>query len=101
MDVGQSLNPAIDVGQIEGAFTQGLGLVTMEELKFNPEGRLETTGPSTYKIPTVSDTPLEFNVSLITGSSNPRAVYSSKVCERILRYTSSRSSWIGVLILIF
>ena len=79
MDVGQSLNPAIDVGQIEGGFIQGYGLYVMEELAYTPSGKLLTNGPGTYKIPTVSDIPTEFNVSLLQGSSNPRAVYSSKV----------------------
>ncbi|CAH1407061.1 unnamed protein product [Nezara viridula] len=78
MDVGQSLNPAVDVGQIEGAFVQGYGLFTLEELVYSPEGMLYSTGPGTYKIPTLSDIPAQFNVSLLKGSSNPRAVYSSK-----------------------
>jgi len=79
MDVGQSLNPAIDVGQIEGAFMQGYGLFTMEELVYGPNGTLYTRGPGTYKIPGFSDIPKEFTVSLLKGSANPRAVYSSKV----------------------
>lgn len=51
MDVGDSLNPAIDIGQVEGAFAQGLGLFTLEELRFSPEGVLLTRGPGAYKIP--------------------------------------------------
>ena len=51
MDVGDSLNPAIDIGQIEGAFTQGLGLFTLEELRYTPTGTLLTRGPGMYKIP--------------------------------------------------
>lgn len=78
MDVGSSLNPAIDVGQIEGAFIQGYGLFTLEELVYLPDGTLFSRGPSTYKIPGFSDIPSEFNVSLLTGSKNPRAVYSSR-----------------------
>ncbi|XP_068222819.1 xanthine dehydrogenase/oxidase [Palaemon carinicauda] len=78
MDVGESLNPAIDIGQIEGAFTQGLGLVTLEELRFSPEGVLLTRGPGAYKIPGFQDIPKEFNVSLLRGAPNPRAVFSSK-----------------------
>ena len=54
-DVGQSLNPAIDMGRIEGGFLQGLGWLTMEELYWNPDGRLATHAPSTYKIPAASD----------------------------------------------
>jgi len=79
MDVGQSLNPSIDIGQIEGAFTQGVGLFTIEEIIINNRGELETSGPATYKIPTVGETPAVFNVSLLTESSNPKAIYSSKV----------------------
>ncbi|XP_050420003.1 xanthine dehydrogenase isoform X2 [Adelges cooleyi] len=78
MDVGQSLNPAIDVGQIEGAFMQGYGLFTLEELVYSPKGMLYTRGPGTYKIPGFADIPVEFTVSLLKGSDNPRAVYSSK-----------------------
>lgn len=54
MDVGDSLNPAIDIGQVEGAFMQGLGLYTLEELRYSPEGVLLTRGPGTYKIPGLS-----------------------------------------------
>lgn len=78
MDVGSSLNPAIDIGQIEGAFMQGYGLFTMEELVHSPEGILYSRGPSTYKIPSFGDIPAEFNVSLLTDAPNPRAVYSSR-----------------------
>jgi xanthine dehydrogenase/oxidase len=78
MDVGKSLNPAIDLGQIEGAFMQGVGLFTLEEMVYDDFGNLLTNGTSTYKIPTALDIPLEFNVSFLTGSSNPRAIYSSK-----------------------
>ena len=84
MDVGQSLNPAIDIGQIEGGFLQGYGLYVLEELRLSPNGCLLTRGPGTYKIPSLSNIPSEFNVSLLKGSSNPRAVYSSKVIFWIL-----------------
>ncbi|XP_036417928.1 aldehyde oxidase 3-like [Colossoma macropomum] len=77
-DIGQSINPSIDIGQIEGAFMQGLGLYTMEELKFSPSGVLYTRGPGQYKIPAVCDVPLQFNVCLLAGSHNPHAIYSSK-----------------------
>uniref|UniRef100_A0A3Q2YTQ2 Aldehyde oxidase 1 n=1 Tax=Hippocampus comes TaxID=109280 RepID=A0A3Q2YTQ2_HIPCM len=77
-DVGQSLNPSVDIGQIEGAFMQGLGLFTMEELKFSPCGLLYTRGPSQYKIPAVCDLPLSFNIHLLSDSNNPHAIYSSK-----------------------
>uniref|UniRef100_A0A0A9Y781 Xanthine dehydrogenase/oxidase n=1 Tax=Lygus hesperus TaxID=30085 RepID=A0A0A9Y781_LYGHE len=78
MDLGASLNPAIDIGQIEGAFMQGLGLFTIEQLLVSPAGALLTRGPGAYKIPSFGDVPAEFNVSLLTNSSNPRAIYSSK-----------------------
>lgn len=84
MDLGESINPAIDIGQIEGGFTQGLGLLTLEEPMFAPNGFIVTRGPSNYKIPTADDMPVEFNVSLLRGCPNPRAVFSSKVRNTIL-----------------
>lgn len=78
MDLGSSINPAIDIGQIEGGFMQGYGLFTLEEMIYSPTGTVFTRGPGAYKIPGYGDIPAEFNVSLLTGSPNPRAVYSSK-----------------------
>ncbi|CAH1102357.1 unnamed protein product [Psylliodes chrysocephalus] len=78
MDLGESLNPAIDVGQIEGAFMQGYGLFVLEEMVYSPKGETLTKGPGTYKIPGFANIPGEFNVSILKGVSNPRAVYSSK-----------------------
>ncbi|XP_029462077.1 aldehyde oxidase-like [Rhinatrema bivittatum] len=78
IDIGRSINPGVDVGQIEGAFVQGLGYYTIEELKYSPEGVLYTRGPDQYKIPAVCDIPEEFNVSLLGGSQNPYTIYSSK-----------------------
>ncbi|XP_053612796.1 xanthine dehydrogenase-like [Plodia interpunctella] len=78
MDVGESLNPAIDIGQIEGAFMQGYGFHTIEEMVFSPTGEILSRGPGAYKIPGFSDVPNSFNVSLLKGAPNPRAVYSSK-----------------------
>lgn len=78
MDIGSSLNPAIDIGQIEGAFMQGYGLYTMEELIYGQDGTLISRGPGMYKIPGFSDIPVEFNVSVLTGAPNPSAIYSSK-----------------------
>ncbi|XP_017927344.2 aldehyde oxidase isoform X1 [Manacus vitellinus] len=78
MDVGCSINPAVDIGQIEGAFVQGVGLYTMEELKYSPEGVLCTRGPDQYKIPAVCDIPEQFSVSLLSSSQNPYAIYASK-----------------------
>uniref|UniRef100_A0A493TCT6 Aldehyde oxidase 1 n=1 Tax=Anas platyrhynchos platyrhynchos TaxID=8840 RepID=A0A493TCT6_ANAPP len=78
MDIGCSINPAVDIGQIEGAFVQGIGLYTMEELKYSPEGVLCTRGPDQYKIPAVCDIPERFRVSLLSSSQNPYAIYASK-----------------------
>jgi len=92
MDVGESLNPAIDVGQIEGAFIQGYGLFVLEELLHSPNGSLLTKGPSTYKIPTMNDIPREFHVAILRGSSNPRAVYSSKVSPPLPPFVSTENN---------
>ncbi|XP_065173588.1 xanthine dehydrogenase-like [Atheta coriaria] len=78
MDLGNSLNPAIDIGQIEGGFMQGYGLFVIEEMVTLPDGTFASKGPGAYKIPSFGDIPLEFNVALLKDSSNPRAVYSSK-----------------------
>ena len=69
-DVGRSLNPAIDIGQIEGGFVQGMGWLTTEELWWDDKGRLRTHAPSTYKIPLASDRPKVFNVKLAEWSEN-------------------------------
>ncbi|MFI5408025.1 xanthine dehydrogenase molybdopterin binding subunit [Kaistia sp. UC242_56] len=69
-DVGRSLNPAIDIGQIEGGFVQGMGWLTTEELWWDGKGRLRTHAPSTYKIPVASDIPKIFNVKLADWSVN-------------------------------
>ncbi|ELU04404.1 hypothetical protein CAPTEDRAFT_219969 [Capitella teleta] len=78
MDVGQSLNPAIDVGQIEGAFVQGMGWHTTEEENWSDDGKLLSTNYDKYTVPKASDIPSEFNVTLLKDSENPKAVYSSK-----------------------
>lgn len=77
-DVGSSLVPSIDIGQVEGAFVQGMGWLTCEELRFNDAGRLLTHGPSTYKIPAAGDVPLDLRVSLLSDADNPRVVGGSK-----------------------
>ncbi len=77
-DVGRSLNPAIDIGQIEGGFIQGMGWLTSEELWWKPDGRLMTHAPSTYKIPAVSDCPPVFNVKLFEGENVEDAIHKSK-----------------------
>ena len=78
-DVGRSLNPAIDKGQIEGAFVQGTGWLTCEELWWDDKGQLRTHAPSTYKIPLASDRPRIFNVTLADWSENAeRTIKRSK-----------------------
>ncbi|MFU0504871.1 xanthine dehydrogenase molybdopterin binding subunit [Pseudaminobacter sp. NGMCC 1.201702] len=78
-DVGSSLNPALDRGQIEGAFTQGMGWLTMEELVWDANGRLMTHAPSTYKIPVASDMPRDFRVALYRSPGNVEdSIYRSK-----------------------
>jgi xanthine dehydrogenase large subunit len=77
-DCGRSLNPALDIGQIEGGFVQGAGWLTMEELVWDDAGRLRTHAPSTYKIPACSDRPRVFNVGLWDGGNREETIYSSK-----------------------
>lgn len=81
-DVGRSINPAIDIGQIEGGFIQGMGWLTTEELYWQPQGphagRLFTHAPSTYKIPTSVDIPHVFNVKLFDNQNAVDTIYRSK-----------------------
>jgi xanthine dehydrogenase large subunit len=77
-DAGNSLNPAIDVGQVEGAFMQGMGWLTTEELWWNQQGKLMTHAPSTYKIPGVSDCPEDFNVRLFKNRNPFDSIHRSK-----------------------
>jgi xanthine dehydrogenase large subunit len=77
-DAGQSLNPAIDIGQVEGAFIQGMGWLTTEELWWNAGGKLMTHAPSTYKIPGVSDCPENFNVRLFKNRNVTDSIHRSK-----------------------
>ncbi len=78
-DVGRSLNPAIDIGQIEGGFIQGMGWLTTEELWWDDKGRLRTHAPSTYKIPLASDRPKHFSVKLADWAENAEpTVHRSK-----------------------
>ena len=77
-DVGRSINPAIDKGQIEGAYIQGMGWLTMEECIWDRNGKLLTHGPSTYKIPVAGDIPEHFKVSLFDGENVKPTPYRSK-----------------------
>jgi xanthine dehydrogenase large subunit len=77
-DVGASINPALDLGQVEGAFIQGLGWLTTEELVFDAKGRLATHAPSTYKIPVASDAPPDFRTRLHMRPNPIASVYRAK-----------------------
>ncbi|QGY29244.1 xanthine dehydrogenase molybdopterin binding subunit [Pantoea cypripedii] len=78
-DVGASLNPAIDIGQVEGGFVQGMGWLTCEELVWNDQGKLLTDGPASYKIPAISDVPADLRVTLVENRKNPQqTVFHSK-----------------------
>ncbi len=94
-DVGDSLNPAIDRGQIEGAFIQGVGWCTMEECKWDETGRLLNHSPDTYKIPTVYDIPEEFNVQLLEDVPNPSAIRKSKAVGEP-PFLLSLSVWLAI-----
>ncbi len=78
-DVGRSLNPGLDIGQVEGGFVQGMGWLTTEELVYDAQGRLRTHAPSTYKIPCASDVPADFRVKLFESRGNKEdTIYRSK-----------------------
>ena len=77
-DAGASLNPALDIGQVEGGFVQGAGWLTTEELVWDGKGRLRTHAPSTYKIPACSDRPRVFNVALWDAPNPVETIYRSK-----------------------
>ncbi|MDC0738112.1 xanthine dehydrogenase molybdopterin binding subunit [Cognatishimia sp. SS12] len=77
-DAGSSLNPAIDIGQVEGGYVQGLGWLTTEELVWDTTGHLRTHAPSTYKIPACSDRPEVFNVALYDNENAENTIYRSK-----------------------
>jgi xanthine dehydrogenase large subunit len=77
-DVGDSISPLVDRGQIEGGFIQGLGWLTTEELVWSGKGTLQTAGASTYKLPTLGECPDDFRVELLKRASEPGVVYGSK-----------------------
>jgi xanthine dehydrogenase molybdopterin binding subunit len=77
-DVGDSLNPHIDLGQIQGGFVQGIGWCTTEECKWDKKGHLLNHSPDTYKIPAISDIPEDFRVELLKNKPNPNAIRKSK-----------------------
>ncbi|MBJ7537502.1 xanthine dehydrogenase molybdopterin binding subunit [Marinomonas transparens] len=77
-DVGDSINADIDIGQIEGAFVQGMGWLTSEELSWDEKGRITTNSPANYKIPTSADVPEKFTVKLFDRANSEESVYRSK-----------------------
>lgn len=77
-DVGNSLNEAIDIGQVEGGFIQGMGWLTLEQLYWNDAGKLMTHAPSTYKIPAVNDCPAEFHTKLYKNNNTADTIFRSK-----------------------
>ncbi|MCB0832945.1 MAG: xanthine dehydrogenase molybdopterin binding subunit [Bacteroidetes bacterium] len=77
-DVGDSINPAIDIGQIEGGYIQGVGWCTTEEMKWNNQGHTLTHSPDTYKIPSVQDIPKDFRVQLLQQATNSGVIHGSK-----------------------
>ena len=79
MDLGESLNPAIDIGQVEGAFMQGYGMFVLEQMVHGPNGELLSRGPGMYKIPGFGEVPEEFNVSLLSGT------YQMELCCFVLQ----------------
>jgi xanthine dehydrogenase molybdopterin binding subunit len=94
-DVGDSLNPQIDLGQVEGGYIQGNGWVTTEEIKWDEKGRLMTHSPDTYKIPSVRDIPRDFRVRLLENVPNPNTIRKSKaVAEPPLML--ALSTWLAI-----
>src|SRR5262249_19431290 len=77
-DVGESISPLVDRGQVEGGFIQGVGWLTLEELVWDSQGRLMTNGASTYKRPAWSEMPEEFHVDFLTRATEPGVVFGSK-----------------------
>ncbi len=77
-DVGDSINPGLDIGQVEGGYIQGVGWCTTEEVKWNDKGHLLNHSPDTYKIPSVQDIPADFRTALLQSAPNPNAIRKSK-----------------------
>jgi xanthine dehydrogenase/oxidase len=88
-DTGKSVNAAIDIGQVEGAFAQGVGLYMMEEVVFDKSGRLSSKGPGMYKIPGFGDVPIDFRVRLLEDHAGPAVMGSKAIGEPPLFLGSS------------
>jgi xanthine dehydrogenase molybdopterin-binding subunit B len=94
-DVGDSINPAIDIGQVEGGYVQGLGWCTTEEIKWDARGNLLTHSPDTYKIPAVRDIPREFHTALLSGVPNPGTIRASKAVAEP-PFMLALSAWLAI-----
>ena len=94
-DVGDSINPQIDLGQVEGGYIQGNGWVTTEEIKWDDQGNLLTHSPDTYKIPTVQDIPKDFRTELLQGVPNPGAIRRSKAVAEP-PFMLAISTWLAI-----
>ncbi|MBI4535118.1 MAG: molybdopterin-dependent oxidoreductase, partial [Ignavibacteriae bacterium] len=94
-DVGDSINPGIDLGQVEGGYIQGNGWVTTEEVKWDEKGNLLTHSPDTYKIPSVQDIPRDFRTALLQGVPNPNAIRRSKAVAEP-PFMLALSTWLAI-----
>jgi xanthine dehydrogenase large subunit len=94
-DVGDSINPAIDIGQIEGGYIQGVGWCTTEEIKWDNAGNLMTHSPDTYKIPSAGDIPSDFRVALLENATNLDAIHGSKTVAEP-PFMLSLSAWLAI-----
>jgi xanthine dehydrogenase large subunit len=94
-DAGDSINPAIDIGQIEGGYVQGVGWCTTEEIKWDSAGNLLTHSPDTYKIPTATDIPADFRVRLLEDANNPNAIHGSKTVAEP-PFMLGLSTWLAI-----
>ena len=94
-DAGDSINPAIDVGQIEGGYVQGVGWCTTEEIKWDSAGNLLTHSPDTYKIPTSTDIPADFRVTVLENATNPNAIHGSKTVAEP-PFMLGLSAWLAI-----
>jgi xanthine dehydrogenase molybdopterin-binding subunit B len=94
-DAGDSVNPGIDTGQVQGGYIQGVGWVTTEEIRWDAKGLLLTHSPDTYKIPTACDIPRDFRVSLLQGFPNTMAIGSSKAVGEP-PFMLALSAWLAI-----
>ncbi len=94
-DAGDSINPGVDLGQVQGGFMQGVGWVTTEEILWGAGGHLLTHSPDTYKIPTANDIPQDFRASLLQGFPNPGAVGNSKAVGEP-PFMLALSTWLAI-----